>query len=83
MPQTDAEYLAELKEWRAAIVAELKTPGTVSAFGGMADAMGPVSLKRMAGRAQLLSELALIESKIAALELASEPFWRESYGYTG
>ena len=79
MPKTDAEHLAELQTWRDNIVAALQTPETLSGFGGMADARGPVSLERMSGRSQLLSELALVEARIDELEEAT-PYMRESRG---
>lgn len=68
MPKTDAEHLEDLKTWRDNILAELKTPGTVSAYGGSPDVNGPVQLQRMPGRAQLLEELRWLDEEIAKVE---------------
>lgn len=68
MAKTHAQHLDELKAWRDAIVAELKAPGSQSAYGGSPDKSGPVNVQRMPARAQLLSELREVEKLIAKLE---------------
>ncbi len=66
--QTNEEYIAELKEWRANIVAAPKEPTTASAFGGMPNNSGANRIDRMGGRAQLLKELETVEAKITEAE---------------
>lgn len=81
MPLDDDASLEALQEWRDELVAALKTPSTVNAWGGMPDSTAPVRIQRMAGRAQLLTELQWVEKRIEELE-GGEPLIRESRGAT-
>lgn len=81
MPNTDAERLVELEEWRDNLIAALKAPETHSAFGGMPDANGPGQVSRMAGRAQLRSELAEVRAEIEEIKERT-PYTRVSRAVT-
>jgi len=78
---TDEQNLEELRTWRDNLIAALKTPETVSAFGGMPDHSGGNSIGRMSGRAQLLRELEIVEAKIDEVQ-GREPYMREARGVT-
>lgn len=81
MAKTDAETLEDLRAWRDNLIAALRSPETVSGYGGMADATGSNTINRMGGRSQLLSELREVESRIEAIENRT-PFTRESRAVT-
>lgn len=66
--ETPAEKLIRYQNWESRLLTALEEPETASAFGGSPDANGPVSVDRMAGRAQLLSELRHVQEVIANLQ---------------
>lgn len=73
MSASDTDYLETLRTWRDNILTALKTPETVSAYGGMPDTSGSgPGVGRMGGRAQLLSELREVEGLIAKLDAGWE-----------
>lgn len=80
--RTDAENLEKLRTRRDELNDLLDAPETIGAFGGIPDSTGPDSVQRMAARAQFQSELEWVESRIDALEAATEdgPYMRESRG---
>jgi hypothetical protein len=65
--ETDADKLIRYQNWESRLLTALEEPETASAFGGTPDANGPVSVDRMGGRAQLLSELQHVQSVIDKL----------------
>lgn len=79
MSKTDAESLEQLKVWRDNLKTALQAPETVSAYGGMPDKSGGNKVLRMAGRAQLLSELREVEARIESLQ-GAQPYLGESRG---
>lgn len=66
--ETDAEKLIRYQNWESRLLTALEEPETASAFGGVPDANGPVSVDRMGGRSQLLSELQHVQSVIDKLQ---------------
>lgn len=66
--ESDADKLIRFRNWESRLLTALEAPETVSAFGGMPDSNGPVSVGRMPGRAQLLAELQHVQTMITKLE---------------
>jgi hypothetical protein len=70
--ETDADKLIRYRNWESRLLTALEEPETASAYGGQPDANGPVSVDRMGGRAQLLSELQHVQSVIANLQASAD-----------
>lgn len=70
--ETAADKLIRYQNWESRLLTAMEEPETASAYGGKPDANGPVSVGRMGGRAQLLSELQHVQSVIAKLQSVAD-----------